>query len=41
MKTKNQVPLPVVFKGHLVFVFILNYVVLANLHAINVSEMKV
>lgn len=29
-----------VFKGHLVFVFILNYVV-ANLYAVNVSEKKV
>ena len=30
-----------VLKGHLDFVFILNYVVLANLYAVNVSEKKV
>ena len=27
-----------VFKGHLVFIFLLNYVVLANLYAINVLK---
>lgn len=29
-----------VFKGHLVFIFLLNYVVLANLYAINVLKRK-